>query len=162
MIKHKLGTQWSDDQEVGWRYVWSTLYTWRRREARVFWFSLKTDGDGLSVVWPQNQYGGFLIWASKPRSMVWWFVPQNHRDDLLVWVSKLNGKRFVGLCLKTNERMKRLWGHTSTSRGLLRHEASRVRVSQFCLKTGEGATVGGARGIIVEVTQNWSERRMIR
>jgi hypothetical protein len=27
-----------------------------------------------------------------------------------------------------------------------------ARVSKFCLKTGEGATAGGARGIITEVT----------
>jgi hypothetical protein len=36
-----------------------------------FLFSLKTGGDGLSVVWPQNHYDSFLVWASKPRSMVW-------------------------------------------------------------------------------------------
>jgi hypothetical protein len=35
-------------------------------------FSLKTGGDGLIVVWPQNHRGGFLVWASKPKSMVWW------------------------------------------------------------------------------------------
>jgi hypothetical protein len=40
----------------------------------------------------------------------------------------------------------------STSGGLLRHEASQARVSQFCHKTGEGATAGGAHGIIVEVS----------
>jgi hypothetical protein len=38
-----------------------------------------------------------------------------------------------------------------TSDGLLRHEASHARVFQFCLKTGEGATAGGACGIIAEV-----------
>jgi hypothetical protein len=42
-------------------------------------------------------------------------------------------------------------GHVSGSSGLLHPEASRARVSQFCLKTGGGATVGGARGIITEV-----------
>jgi hypothetical protein len=40
----------------------------------------------------------------------------------------------------------------STFGGLLCHEASQARVSQFCLKTGKGATAGGARGIIAEVT----------
>jgi hypothetical protein len=40
----------------------------------------------------------------------------------------------------------------STSGGLFRHEASRVRVSQFCLKTGEGVMTGGACDIITEVT----------
>jgi hypothetical protein len=40
----------------------------------------------------------------------------------------------------------------STSDGLLHSEASLVRVSQFCLKTGKGATADGAHGIIREVT----------
>jgi hypothetical protein len=43
-------------------------------------------------------------------------------------------------------------GHGSRSSSLLHLEASQARVSQFCLKTGEGATVGGAHGIIVEAT----------
>jgi hypothetical protein len=38
-----------------------------------------------------------------------------------------------------------------TSDGLLDREASQARVFQFCLKTGEGVTTGGAHGIIVEV-----------
>jgi hypothetical protein len=42
-------------------------------------------------------------------------------------------------------------GHTSRSSSLFRLEASRASVSQFCLKTGEEATAGGACGIIVEV-----------
>jgi hypothetical protein len=36
---------------------------------------------------------------------------------------------------------------------LLHHEVSRDRVFQFCFKTDEGATVGFAHGIIVEVTR---------
>jgi hypothetical protein len=51
----------------------------------------------------------------------------------LVWASKLSGW-FVGLHLKTNERMKTVCGHESTSDGLLCREASQARVSQFCLK----------------------------
>jgi hypothetical protein len=35
---------------------------------------------------------------------------------------------------------------------LLHLEASRARVSQYGLKTGEGATAGGARGTITKVT----------
>jgi hypothetical protein len=42
-------------------------------------------------------------------------------------------------------------GHTSRSSGLLHVEASLARVSQSGLKTGEGVTVGGARGTIAEV-----------
>jgi hypothetical protein len=39
--------------------VLSVLCTWRR-EARVSLLSLKTKVDGLSVVWPQNHWDGFL------------------------------------------------------------------------------------------------------
>jgi hypothetical protein len=42
--------------------------------------------------------------------------------------------------------------HASRSNSLLQLEASWARVFQFCLKTGDGATMGGACGIIVEVT----------
>jgi hypothetical protein len=41
-------------------------------------------------------------------------------------------------------------GHASRSSDLLHLEASRARVSQFCLKTGRAVTAGGA-GIIMEV-----------
>jgi hypothetical protein len=39
----------------------------------------------------------------------------------------------------------------STFGGLLHREASWIRVSQFYLKTGEGATAGGACGIDVDI-----------
>jgi hypothetical protein len=42
-------------------------------------------------------------------------------------------------------------GHASRSSGLLCVEASLARVSQSGLKTGGGATKGGARGTIAEV-----------
>jgi hypothetical protein len=42
-------------------------------------------------------------------------------------------------------------GHVLRSSGLLGVEASLARVSQSGLKTGGGATVGGARGTITEV-----------
>jgi hypothetical protein len=43
-------------------------------------------------------------------------------------------------------------GHASRSSSLLGVEASLARVSQSGLKTGGGATTGGARGTIAEVT----------
>jgi hypothetical protein len=43
-------------------------------------------------------------------------------------------------------------GHTSRSDILLLLEASHARVFQSVLKTGGGATTGGARGNIVEIT----------
>jgi hypothetical protein len=42
-------------------------------------------------------------------------------------------------------------GHASRSSGLLCVKASLARVSQSGLKTGGGATSGGARGTIAEV-----------
>jgi hypothetical protein len=42
-------------------------------------------------------------------------------------------------------------GHASRSSSLLGVEASLARVSQSGLKTGRGATTGGARGTIAEV-----------
>jgi hypothetical protein len=63
---HRSGTQWPDDQEVGWCCVRSVLCTCRRG-AWVSWLSLKTKVDGLSVIWLENHHDGLLV--------VW---PQNH------------------------------------------------------------------------------------
>jgi hypothetical protein len=47
-------------------------------------------------------------------------------------------------------------GHASRSSGLLRMEASLARVSQSDLKTGGGATMGGACGTITDVASETS------
>jgi hypothetical protein len=47
-------------------------------------------------------------------------------------------------------------GHASRSSSLHGVEASLARVSQFGLKTGGGATTGGARGTITEVASEAS------
>jgi hypothetical protein len=47
-------------------------------------------------------------------------------------------------------------GHASRSSSLLGMKASLARVSQSGLKTGGGATTGGARGTITEVTSEAS------
>jgi hypothetical protein len=47
-------------------------------------------------------------------------------------------------------------GHASSSSSLLGVEASLARVSQSGLKTGGGATMGGARGTIAEVASEAS------
>jgi hypothetical protein len=46
-----------------------------RREALIFWLSLKTKVDSLSVVWSQNHWDGFSsVWASKSMAVVCeWF-----------------------------------------------------------------------------------------
>jgi hypothetical protein len=47
-------------------------------------------------------------------------------------------------------------GHASRSSSLLGVEASLARVFQSDLKTGGGATTGGARGIITDVASEAS------
>jgi hypothetical protein len=47
-------------------------------------------------------------------------------------------------------------GHVSRSSGLLRVKTSLARVSQSGLKTGGGATTGGACGTIMEVASEAS------
>jgi hypothetical protein len=70
--------------------------------------------------------------------MVSWFVPQNQAGFGLS-VAPQNRWREVGA------------GHTSRSSGFLHVKANQARVSQSGLKTGGGATAGGARGTIAEV-----------
>jgi hypothetical protein len=70
--------------------------------------------------------------------MVSWFGPQNQVGFGLSVVPQ-NRQRDVGA------------GHVTRSSGLLRMEACLARVYQSGLKTGGGATVGGARGTITEV-----------
>jgi hypothetical protein len=53
------------------------------------------------------------------------------------------------LHLKTDERMKTVSGHTSTSGGLLHHEACRARVSSFASKLVE------ERRRMVHIASSW-------
>jgi hypothetical protein len=55
-----------------------------------------------------------------------------------------------------NQRREVSVGHASRSSSLLGIEASLARVSQSGLKTGRGATTGGARGTIAEVASEAS------
>jgi hypothetical protein len=68
--------------------------------------------------------------------------PRNHRGDFEA--------------APQNQRMEVGTGHASRFSGLLHMEASLSRVSQSGLKTGGGATTGGARGTIAEVTSEAS------
>jgi hypothetical protein len=75
--------------------------------------------------------------------MISWFGPQNQADfDLSV--------------APQNRRMEVGVGHASRSSSLLGVEASLARVSQSGLKTGGGATTGGAYGTITEVASEAS------
>jgi hypothetical protein len=92
---------------------------------------------------PQNRQLWFSDLGLKITAIVSWFVSQNQVGFGLS-VAPQNQRREVGA------------GHTSTSSGLLHVEASLARVFQSGLKTGGGATVGGARGTIVEVASEAS------
>jgi hypothetical protein len=101
MVKHRSGTRWPDGREVGWRCMRSTPCT-RRRGAHVFWLSLKTKVDGLSVVWPQNHYDGLsVVWSQNywdSLSVVW---PQNYWDSFFRFGLKTGGYGFTSFGLKT-------------------------------------------------------------
>jgi hypothetical protein len=46
---------------------------------------------------------GFLVWASKPTTLVWCFGPKNHRDSFFVRVLKPSGLRFIDCTIKRME-----------------------------------------------------------
>jgi hypothetical protein len=72
-----------------------------------------------------------------------WFGSQNQTDFGLS-VAPQNRRREVGA------------RHTSRSSSLLSVEVSLARVSQFGLKNGGGAMMGGARGTITEIASEAS------
>jgi hypothetical protein len=72
-----------------------------------------------------------------------WFWPQNQVGFGLL-VAPQNQRRELGA------------GHTLRSSGLLHVEGSLARVSQSDLKTGGGATVGGARGLLPPISPGLS------
>jgi hypothetical protein len=83
----------------------------------------------ISWFWPQNQDWRFDVLALKITTTVPWSGPQNQVGrGLSVCASKPSGKRFVGLRLKTDDRMKMVGRHASTSSSLLHREASQARV----------------------------------
>jgi hypothetical protein len=103
--------------------------------------------------------------ASKPAVMVFRFGPQNRRlrfGDLglkitttVYWFGPQNHAGF-GLSVALQNRWREVSaGHTSRSSSVLHIEASRARISQSSLKTGEGTT-GGACDTITEVVSSRS------
>jgi hypothetical protein len=118
-------------------------------------FGLKTGGDGfsrfvlktkvtrVSRFGPQNRQLWFCDLGLKITATVSWFVPQNQVGFGLS-VAPQNRWREIGA------------GHASKSSSLLGVQASLTRVSQSGLKTGGGATTGGATGTITEVASEAS------
>jgi hypothetical protein len=104
---------------------------------------------------------GFLVEPQNQGRWVSWFGPQNHQvrfgdfgpkiTATVFWFG-LQNQASYGLPVVLQNRWEEDGvRHASRSSGLLRLEASRARVSQFCLKTSGGVTAGGAHGIITEV-----------
>jgi hypothetical protein len=88
---------------------------------------------------PQNRQLWFGDLGLKITATISWIGPQNQVGFGLS-VAPQNRRRGVSA------------GHALRSSSLLHVEASLARVSQSGLKTGGGATMGGARGTITEVT----------
>jgi hypothetical protein len=110
---------------------------------RVSWLSLKTKVTRVSRFGPQNWQLWFYDLGLKITATVSWFGPQNHVGFGLS-VAPQNRRREVGA------------RHASKSSSLLGIQASLTRVSQSGLKTGGGATTGGASGTIAEVASEAS------
>jgi hypothetical protein len=100
-------------------------------------------GGGFSGLCLKTGGFGFADLGLKITVTFFWFGPQNQVGFGLS-VASQNQWREVSA------------GHALRSSGLLRVEASLARVSQSSLKTGEGATAGGARGTITGVTSEAS------
>jgi hypothetical protein len=88
---------------IGWRRVWSTPYTWRQW-AWVSLLSLKTNVDGLSIVWPQNHWDGFLR-----------FVLKTGGDGFLRSGLKTSGDGLSPFGLKTGSSGFLVWASKSTA-----------------------------------------------
>jgi hypothetical protein len=104
----------------------------------------------------QNQGGGEfsgLALKTDSYSLVIWASKSPRR--FLGWASKLSRLQFVGCATKPTEGCDSE-GYASRSSGLLRVEASQIRVSQSGIKTGRGVMTGGACGTITEVASKSS------
>jgi hypothetical protein len=81
--------------------VRSTPYT-KRRGARVSWLSLKTNVDGLSVVWCQNHWDGLsVVWSQNHWDGFSIVLPQNHWDSFLWFDLKTGDDGFFDFALKS-------------------------------------------------------------
>jgi hypothetical protein len=99
---------------------------------RVSWLSLKTKVDGLSMVWPQNHYNGFLWSGLKTGGNGFLVELQNQGGggfpglglkigsyNLMIWVSKLP-RWFIGFGLKTKRASVCRLCHKTDGGGLIR------------------------------------------
>jgi hypothetical protein len=118
---------------------------------RFLQFGLKTGGNGFLVESQYQGSGGFPDLGLKIGIY-----------GLVIWASK-SPRRFLGLGLKTiHASVCRLRHKTNGGRSVQdthpdRVEASRARVSQSGLKTGGGATTGGAHGTVTDVVSGQVE-----
>jgi hypothetical protein len=139
MVKHRSGTQWLDDQDVGWRCVRCAPCT-RRRRVLVSLFSLKTKVDGFSQFGLKTDGYGSCGLASKQLARVSRFGPQNRHlrfgdltHKITTTVSWFGPQNQVGrgLLVAPQNRWQDEDGarHASRSSDLVCLEVSRARVS---------------------------------
>jgi hypothetical protein len=125
------------------------------------WFGLKTTMTVFSSLASKLVVTVFSGLASKLVGQVSQFGPQNLQlrfgdlgikiTAMVSWFGAQNQAGFDLSVVQQNQWREDGVGHASRSGGLLCLEASHARVSQSGLKTGGGATAGGAHGTMVEV-----------
>jgi hypothetical protein len=115
----------------------------------------------VCTVHKETRSAGFLVEPQNQGRRVSRFGPQNRQlrfGDLsikiivTVFLFGHQNQADYGLSVAPQNRRKEDGiGHALRYSSLLCLEASRARVSRFCLKTDGGEMAGGARGIITEV-----------
>jgi hypothetical protein len=141
-------------KNAGATYQWFLGWASKIRLMVCEWFDLKTTQTVFSSLASKSKATIFSSFASKLAAPVCWFGSQNYRDGFIIWASKLSRFRFVGCATKPTDG-ERCWTRVKIWRLALPESKSR-RVSQSGLKTGGGATAGGACDIITEVTSGLS------
>jgi hypothetical protein len=144
MVKHMLDTRWSDEREVGWCRLRSTLCI-KRWGAWVSWFGLKIKVDGLLGLCLKTGSSSLVIWASKSPRQFFSFGLKIKWAMVYRLRHKIDGRRTA-------------WDTCRDLAACLAWKQVELGFS-VCLKTNGGATAGGTRGIISKITWRWSQRR---
>jgi hypothetical protein len=110
--------------------------TWRRG-TQVSWLSLKIKFNDLSVVWPQNHWGGFSGLASKPVATVSLLWPQNRWRQFLggmvtgevrVEIERLASREDLAACFAWKQVWLEDWQRRDDGWCMWHHHGGYVRV----------------------------------
>jgi hypothetical protein len=104
---------------------------------RVFWLSIKTKVYGLSLVWPQNHWDGFLRFDLKTGGDGFlWFGLKTGGDGFSRFGIKIGGGGFYSLGLKTDSYGLMICASKSPRQFLgLGIKTKRVMICRLCHKT---------------------------